>query len=173
MIAITGHTDGLGLGIFQRYAGNAIGFSRRTGYDIASNQDRARIVEEARHCDVFINNAYADFAQIDLLYAMHDTWTNTDKLIINISSNSGDGIKNHAHRYAICKSALDKASEQLSRLPNACRITNLRPGYIDTPRVSHVTNSAKVSISSMVDMIDMIINSTSEYVIPCITILPR
>ena len=36
------------------------------------------------------------------------------------------------------KTALDKTIEQLQNTRPACRIMNLRPGYVDTHRVSYV-----------------------------------
>lgn len=57
-IGITGHTCGLGKSLFDYYQSlghECIGFSRSNGYDINLKFDD--IVNEAKHCDLFINNA--------------------------------------------------------------------------------------------------------------------
>lgn len=165
LIAITGHTSGLGKSIFDKT--NSIGFSRSNGYDINQPQP---IVEAAKNFDVFINNAYSGFAQVGMLYNIYESWKNQDKLIVNISSNSSDGIKNKIHPYAIHKAALDKASEQLSNLGNRCRVVNIKPGWIDTPRVSTI-NEKKIDT---IQLSDFIINNIiyGKLNLTTVTILP-
>lgn len=137
-LALTGHTSGIGAAIVEQFP-DALGFSRQTGHDLADPKTIERIVAAAATSDVFINNAFYQMAQVDLLYALHAIWHDRNKTIIVISSNSGDGIKSYRHPYAVYKSALDKAVEQLQNLNNTCRIINLRPGYVDTPRVAHIS----------------------------------
>lgn len=84
--AITGHTQGVGKGLFERLAPNAIGFSKSTGYDITQKEDRQRIIREAYDCDVFINNATESFGQTYLLIELFNEWKNTNKKIINVGS---------------------------------------------------------------------------------------
>ncbi len=140
MIAITGHTSGIGKAIADLYTykgHRVLGFSRSTGYDLADIDTVERIADAAKDADIFINNAYRRVAQVDMLYAMHKRWKNDHKTIVSISSNSGDGIKSFPHPYAVFKSALDKAIEQL-QVQSICRVMNLRPGYVDTERVKHI-----------------------------------
>lgn len=171
-IAITGHTRGIGGAVYTAHQSSSVGFSRSNGYDIRNDLHRKAIVEQAADCDVFINNAYHGWAQVDLLYMMADLWKRTDKLIINISSNSGDGIKKKSHVYAVHKTALDKAAEQLSRLDDSCRICTLRPGYIDTYRVSHVKDN-KIPVDQILDVINWIMQCPNNYNINSLTIIPR
>src|SRR6056300_135190 len=90
-------------------------------------------------CDVFINCKHNNFEQVELLYkAAH-----LNKRIINISSNSGDGIKSVPWPYSVQKAALDKANEQLYY--QGIDTTSVRFGYFDSPRVQHVSD-AKMSI---------------------------
>ena len=149
-IAITGHTTGIGKAIFDRYP-DAIGFSRATGYDIDLYGHRVRIARESKDCDVFINNAYYDNAQIELLYELTKEFKGH---IINISSNSADGIKKSKRRYPVYKAALDKASEQL--FYKGFNVTNVRPGYVDTPRIKDVTET-KMAPEYIADIVDWII----------------
>jgi NAD(P)-dependent dehydrogenase (short-subunit alcohol dehydrogenase family) len=139
IISITGHTSGLGLAIANYYSDHTVkGFSRSNGYDIST--DICDITVSSQISDVFINNAYHDMAQVKILFSMYERWKDdSSKTILNISSNSGDGIKTFPHPYAIYKNALDKTVEQLQNCKDTkCRILNLRPGYIDTPRVANI-----------------------------------
>jgi len=149
-IGITGHTSGIGKAIYN-YFPNTVGFSRTNGYDIKYNIDE--IIEDCDGCDVFINNAYDDHAQIDLLYALIDKYPLMQ--IINISSNSSDGITGKIHKYAIYKAGLDKASEQMFRV--GYNVTNLKFGWINTPRVSH-KNVKKIEQEYVVDIIKWVLN---------------
>ena len=171
MIGITGHTSGLGKAISDRF-GPALGFSRSTGYDIGRATDRARIVAEAAPCDVFVNNAHCGIAQVELLYELYAAWFDSDRLIINISSNSSDGIKNRPHPYAVQKAALDKASQQLSYQRSRLRICNLRFGWLDTPRVATVTD-AKISMADACDVVQMVIAGSASGMLTEITVLPK
>lgn len=131
-IAITGHTRGLGVELVKQFEArghSVVGFSRSNGFDISKAADRARIVEQASECDVFVNNAYWGFAQVDLLNNMFTTWNKrSNKYIINISSDSSYHQKTRHHPYAIHKTALDEQVKQLQPLARWPIITNVRPG---------------------------------------------
>lgn len=101
------------------------------------------------HCDIVINCKHE--GQLDLLY----TAAELDKKIINIGSNSADGIKNWPHRYAVEKAALDKANEQL--FYQGVDTTIVRFGYFDSPRVEHI-EADKMSIDYCCGVIDWVIN---------------
>lgn len=173
MISITGHTSGLGKALFDRYHPSAIGFSRANGYDISDADSRKLIAAGSSDCLVFVNNAHCGFHQIDMLYEMHAAWQDLDRLIVNISSNSGDGIKPFPHRYAVQKSALDKASQQLSRLSSPCRVINIRPGYMDTPRVKDIVDQPKLELDQVVDVIAYLLSIPANICPAEITLLPR
>lgn len=142
MIIVTGHTSGIGLAIktwFDSHDYSTIGLSRATGHDLRDPSTIARIVAASTEGAVFINNAYAGMAQVNLLYALYDAWRDRQTTILSIGSNSSDGIKNYRHPYAVHKYALDKAVEQLQHTKPICRLMNLRLGYVDTPSVAHIT----------------------------------
>jgi hypothetical protein len=84
--AITGHTQGIGKRAFERLSPDIIGFSKSTGYDITTDSGRARIIEEAKDCDIFINNATDNFGQVDLFIDLFRAWKDQPKLIINVGS---------------------------------------------------------------------------------------
>ena len=132
-VAITGHTSGIGLALTKQ-CDNWIGFSRSNGFDI--NKPKP-IVEEALNCDVFINNAHDQFAQIDLLYVLWEEWKyNKEKQIVCISSLRPDYNANRVLPYSVEKCALDHTCEQLQMISSPCRVINIKPGFVDTPRVA-------------------------------------
>lgn len=170
MIAITGHTSGLGKELFNYFLdSDPIGFSRSNGYDI---NDPANIIQHLYESSIFINNAYDGFAQVDMLYSIYDIWKNdSSKTIISISSNSSDGIKTKEHPYAIHKAALDKASQQLAYNKNTkCKIINIKPGWIDIDRVNHITEP-KIEPIELCKLISFMISTTYNPIE--MTILPR
>ena len=85
-IAITGHTKGIGKALADAYQSRGheiVGLSRTTGHDIHNTLSCADLIES---CDMFINNAHADFAQTILLVEMAKRWQDTHKHIVNIGS---------------------------------------------------------------------------------------
>ena len=129
-IAITGHTSGIGKSLFDYYESvrrlrddTALGFSRSNGYNINNPQ---KIIEQSLDSDVFINNAYAEFAQVELLYGLWKHWKFLNRQIICISSVSPDVTKGFEWPYSIHKGALDKACAQLHNIPKSnCRVINI------------------------------------------------
>ena len=95
-IAITGTTQGLGQHlkqVFEQHDHKVLEFNRSNGYDIKQPQ---RIVDEAQDCDLFINNAYDGYGQVDLLYSLVDCWEKqNNKFIINIGSEQTRRWSNH------------------------------------------------------------------------------
>ena len=135
-IAITGHTSGIGKALFKQAPPKhePMGFSRSNGYDI--NNPKPWFHRQAMRCDVFVNNAHDRYAQVDLLYKVWDEWKDKDKQIVCISSTSPDVTKNKPWPYSVEKCALDHACEQLQNSKGKCRVINIKPGFVDTPRVA-------------------------------------
>ena len=132
--AITGHTSGIGKAVAELCHVNGypwIGFSRGTGYDIAEDYDK--IVNESSDCDVFINNAYHEYAQVDLLYRIWAKWSDQRKQIVCISSVAADIRYDGVMPYSVHKAALDHACEQLQNTVSECAVINIKPDYVDTP----------------------------------------
>lgn len=123
------------------------GIRRGLGKYIYENMN---CVDSLEGCDVFINCKHSSFDQIDLLYKA----VNMGKRVINISSNSGDGIKGFQHQYAVQKAALDKANEQLFYLGK--NTTSLRFGYFDTDRVAHIKEK-KMSVEYVFNIIKWVL----------------
>ena len=174
IIAITGHTKGIGYSIASNYD-NVIGFSRSNGYDIDNEDDRKKIIYRSQDCNVFINNAHSKFSQINLLYELFESWKNKQKHIINIGSVSSDGIKNHVWKYSIYKTALDKACEQLSNLDSECHISLVKFGYVGTERILSRENPpvSYIDVSDAADAVINIIQTSKKYQTTSITIVPK
>lgn len=140
-IAITGHTKGIGKAIADLYP-NMLGFSRSNGYDITVANNITRIVDESADCDAFVNNAYHDFVQCDLLESMFEQWKHDPtKTIVNIISRARYG-RGKAKFYSQTKMELyNKAKNMMFDPTKRCRIININPGYVKTDMVSHVTET--------------------------------
>lgn len=112
-------------------------------------------VDTLEECDVFINCKHDGFEQVELLYKAAEL----NKRIINIGSNSPDQTKHRPHIYAIEKSALDKANEQL--FYQGVNTTIIRFGYFDSPRVEHI-DKPKMSIEYCISIIDWILEQPHQ-----------
>ena len=131
-VAITGHTQGIGLALskyFEQQGCTVLGFSRTNGYDITVNKDQ--IINQAKTADIFINNAHHVTAQFDLLKNMTEEWQGTDKRIINLSSKGAFVPNRFKDQYCDAK---HKQNEFIrSRiLTDSPRITNIIVGLVAT-----------------------------------------
>jgi nucleoside-diphosphate-sugar epimerase len=155
-IAITGHTQGLGLAFCNYFKDHeVIGFSRSGGYDIVDPTVRNKILQELQGADIFINNAYNDFddSQLQLLISAYNLWQGTNKVIVNISSRYTTGPEKY------CK---DKAQQDIfckSKEFTLPYIINLKPGLIDTTRVKHIPGK-RLSVDEVVAVLEFALNSS-------------
>tara|TARA_B100001093_G_scaffold108997_1_gene101318 strand:+ start:3227 stop:3745 length:519 start_codon:yes stop_codon:yes gene_type:complete len=140
--ALTGHTCGLGKEIINMLPYDTLCFSRSNGYDISKSNTRKRIIEECIDCDVFINNAYDKFSQVDLLYDLAETWKDTERHIINIGSN----ITNYQSKFLNVKRLKQKSYKTaLLNAVNEINKCNIRlkviyfniVGYLDTQEMKN------------------------------------
>ena len=141
-IAITGHSKGIGHALYSKLADNHTvqGYSRSNGYDISTKQ--SIIIRSAKDCDVFINNAYSGFAQLEILKGIYNEWRQmSDKTIVNVISRTKyyKVGQTQDDEYCAHKKALDDLCHTLLfRRSKKCRIININPGYVRTDMVSHV-----------------------------------
>lgn len=177
-IALTGHTRGIGAAIFAHLTaeGHTVtGYSRTNGFDISRPEKIAEITKLCSSADVFINNAWQDWSQIDLLYSVFAEWKSLDRLILNLGSNSGDRTKNYEHKYAISKIALDEACTQLNHVSGSrCRVVNLRPGWVRTERIEALgVTEPMLAPSDVAKMVQWLIAQPAHQHIPTLTLLAR
>ena len=119
--------------------------------------------ESLEECDIFINCKHDGFSQVELLYKAAEL----NKKIINIGSNSSDGIKTKFYRYSIEKAALDKANEQL--FYQGINTTVIRFGYFDSPRVEQIKEK-KMSIEYCCQIVHWVLQQ--QHRIKDITVCP-
>lgn len=140
-IGITGHTAGLGQSIADRLTldGHEVaGFSLENGYDIRLNEDFPRILEECRDCEAFVNCAFDrsrnSMQQAGLLVYLFDAWQDQPRHIVNIGSCAPDTYTHGplaASKYRAAKAGLDAMVLELSSLGKPCRVSIVRPNWID------------------------------------------
>jgi len=139
MIAITGHANGIGKSLFEKYPGS-IGFDLSNGYNIDTDIDR--IITESNHCNVFINNAYYYNRQADLLEAWYKQHKNHKFIIVNISSIAADQNLDiektlpHLKKYAIHKKNINTLSFDINQSDSICKSVVIMPGIVDTNLVT-------------------------------------
>lgn len=167
-IAITGHTRGLGAELvkcFEFKGHSVMGFSRSNGHDISKTVDRVNIIKEASECDVFINNAYWGFAQVDLLNGMYAAWSKrSNKYIINVGSDSSYHQKHRHHPYAIHKIALDEQARQLQPLGRWPTITNVRPGTFESDMGNRIEGK-RMSVQTAADVIMYVFDNRDKFTV--------
>lgn len=138
--AVTGHTDGIGKGLYEKIGKeNCIGFSKSLGYDIRIHEDRKRILNESTNCDVFINNASSDFGQTEMLLDFFYRWKDSEKTIINIGSRVAEVHLpiNHTHlvRYQAQKQSLKITTNDLQQIGYNLKIQYIWFGYVGTRKI--------------------------------------
>ena len=176
-IAITGNTAGLGKTIHDRLREHEIlEFSLDNNYDIFKKEDRQRIIDQCSDCDVFVNNAYYKWGQVDILFDLYAKWQNKNKTIINIGSVIGDTLQPWVHEYQIHKMSIDSACKQLQPL-GKCKVSNIRLGFVDSPMVENwikdLPKSFKILTSDQVaDIVLYIINQPANICIKNISVEP-
>jgi hypothetical protein len=155
-IAITGHTSGIGKALFKYFESHSvIGFARSNGYNISRLADRNNILAHLTDVDMFINNAYNNFddSQLVLLTSVYNLWQNKDKIIVNISSRYTTGSEKY------CR---DKEQQDIfckSKEFTLPHIINLKPGLVDTNRVKHLQGK-RLSVDEVVSVLDFALNAS-------------
>ncbi len=136
-ISITGHTKGLGLNLLTELRQQnieTIGFSKSSGYDITNKCDRLSMITQSTDSDVFINNAYDGYGQIDLLYEIYEQWKDKNKLIVTVGSIASNAAEWRLAPclYSTIKKSLDVATYQLinSHDRRGCKLMIFKPGYL-------------------------------------------
>lgn len=157
-IAITGHTSGIGLALFEYFTEqghDVIGFSRSNGFNISDSESRQSILKQVEDFDIFVNNAYNDYdnSQLELLKIITSSWENFPRIVFNISSKWT--IENNI--YSRTKLELDRYCETFL-YNKKLNLINLKPGLVDTPRVKTI-GGERMSTQRIVDLVDYIIAS--------------
>jgi NAD(P)-dependent dehydrogenase (short-subunit alcohol dehydrogenase family) len=174
-VAVTGHTRGLGKEIARYYKSHGfevIGFSKSTGYDISDPATRAKIIEESKECKIFVNNAMAivNDSQTLMLKEIFAAWRGQPRIIVNISSISGDFVWKEydpTPKYSKIKHEQDIFCASQTTPPS---IINLKPGTLDTD-LSKDYGNQKMNVSVITDVLDFIRNNADKFVLKSATIV--
>jgi len=141
-IAITGHTSGIGLGLFNLVKENkkVLGFSRSNGYDIQYNETIDKILEETKDVEVFVNNAYYQTQQSIISKKWFELHKDRNHLIINISSIAADidchftyNSNNVDNEYAKHKRELNKTGWTINIQGKQAKAITMSFAVVDTP----------------------------------------
>lgn len=143
-IAITGHTSGIGKACLDLFSNETVfGYSRSNGWNIDTPN---RIIDDvlANQCTVFINNAYNQRYQSDLLEHLYAEWKDKENIIINIGSYITDYPRlerskdNEPWEYRVHKNDLRNTFRQIAQEGATCRVHLVSPGPVDTPMIDHI-----------------------------------
>ena len=132
-IAVTGHTSGIGLAIFNAFTQadhTLTGFSRTNGYDIGVAVDS--ILDQSLHCDIFVNNAYHETGQNKILEKLLTCWEGTDKYIINISSNIVNMHSQFPEPLVKYKTVKQLSNHIVNNYAGSVNILNVLPDIVKT-----------------------------------------
>ena len=166
-IAITGHSRGLG-----GYLAKELSFGHDVILPLSRIEDISSVVDEIRCCDVFINNAYSGFSQVELFLSLYRLWRcDPSKLIINIGSRAAEPNISLGFEYSSSKAALMHAVKSAVFLDESklCRVSLLNLGLLnsDLPSLSygsvlHAINHI-LSLDSAVEMPIIYLNNAAPY----------
>lgn len=140
-VAITGHTSGIGKGIHDHFLSLGIrvkGFSKDTGFDISKKENIDRIVELTRDCDLFFNNAYSGYSQVELAKLWQQQHWSNNHFIINTSSMAAEPFADIPNNfpwlrpYGEEKYALNKVSWDINHSGSKCKSIVIMPGVCQT-----------------------------------------
>lgn len=167
-VAITGHTSGIGKALFDKLD-DAIGFSLTSGYNITHPVERTNIVNQIQDCDVFVNNAFDNYGQCNMLFDVWKSWMHTDKLIINIGSDvtkySMSPNRLEILDYYNYKIALKDLHERLQNLNTSVNIKYISFGYVATEKTKEmgIPDRMCISLENAVQQIMECINESRIY----------
>lgn len=167
-IVITGHTSGLGKTLYDKLSNDheVLGLSRENGHDLSLDLCPFLI----DNFDVYINNAYYSYAQVDLLYQIFHKNKYRDCTIINIGSVSADGNKDTVNEYAIHKAALEKACSQLQLIDTECRVVHVKLGRMNTPMTDHRSEYPRMDTEYVAESIEWIMKQPKNILVKNLTL---
>jgi NADP-dependent 3-hydroxy acid dehydrogenase YdfG len=140
-VAITGHTSGIGKGLFEHFIKKGCivkGFSKDTGFDISNRINQDLIVEYTKDCDLFINNAYHHYAQVELMKLWQQQHWHSSHFIVNTSSMAAEPLADIPNSfpwltpYGDEKYAINKTSWEINHSGSKCKSIVVMPGVCQT-----------------------------------------
>lgn len=164
-IVITGHTSGIGKSLYNALKEGScreiVGMSRSNGYDLEKDFDK--IVKEATGAELFINNAYRDRQQLELLRALKDK---VDMMVV-MGSVSRFYPEIIPTQYVHDKAELAEECRKISLDPNGIPLLHLDLSFIEGTIVDTNTPTSFVSDDNVShkDIIESIVFWTQHPVV--------
>jgi NADP-dependent 3-hydroxy acid dehydrogenase YdfG len=140
-IAITGHTSGIGKGLhdyFVKLGHNVKGFSLDNGFDISKKENIEQIIKLTKDCDLFFNNAYSGYSQVELMKLWQQQHWHDTHFIISTSSMAAEPLADIAKNfpwlvaYGEEKYAINKTSWEINHSGSKCKSIVVMPGVCQT-----------------------------------------
>lgn len=140
-IAITGHTSGIGKGLFDHFTAMGCtvkGFSKDTGFDIGNKLNQDLIITHTKDCDLFINNAYHHYDQVELMKLWQRQHWHDKHFIISTSSMAAEPLADIPNNfpwltsYGEEKYAINKTSWDINHSGSKCKSIVVMPGVCQT-----------------------------------------
>jgi NADP-dependent 3-hydroxy acid dehydrogenase YdfG len=140
-IAITGHTSGIGKGLYDYFVKKGCivkGFSKDTGFDISIKENIDRIIELTKDCDLFFNNAYHHYQQVEIMKLWQQQHWSDHHFIINTSSIAAEPLADIPTTfpwltpYGEEKYAINKFSWEINHSSSKCKSIVIMPGVCQT-----------------------------------------
>ena len=188
-IALTGHLAGLGECLYKMLsdAGHTVvGFDIQEGCDINNKDVRSSILEKSKDCDVFINNAYANPGQFEMLRLLIDS--NIHSIIMNVGTNITDVAQevleadidwqeqsqSSRSAYPIQKKLQnDYIRNKRQQHKGKSILLTVKPGWLNTSLVNNVPSSRYVDLRHVCKAIIFQIEMATQSVwIPDINVVP-
>jgi NADP-dependent 3-hydroxy acid dehydrogenase YdfG len=140
-VAITGHSSGIGKGLYDYFLSkniNVMGFDKTGGLDISLKENQDVIIELTKDCDLFFNNAYSGYAQVELMKLWQQQHFNDKHFIINTSSMAAEPLADIPANfpwlkpYGEEKYAINKTSWDINHSGSKCKSIVIMPGVCQT-----------------------------------------
>jgi NADP-dependent 3-hydroxy acid dehydrogenase YdfG len=170
LITVTGDTKGIGHSLALQLTSmghQVVGFSRTKGFDIGHKATRDKILPTIKRSDIFINNAYHETGQTELLKEILNAWTGTTKTLVHIGSSCAniseqkflDIFGNTVYNQLYIKEKklqLDTINKHLESNTRQ-RVLHIMPAMVDTEMIAPEFRST--NIMSPDDVAEVICNT--------------
>lgn len=181
-ILVIGGSKGIGKAVVDYYSPNSFSVSRSNGYTIKDDSVRKDIAEMSLEYDAVLNHAYCgDLSQTLMLNDLISAWDEKKKCgyIFNTGTISTYYDKSDWNMYPVFKNTQDdiikRAAKKCQWNGFSFRITNIRPGMLDTDNSRQKPNWAGSGTTgdTYCSIINYLYNLPNEVIIPEIILEAR